>query len=222
MSVVERPGGDPETRREGDRGGEALEGCTDPGRGIGLTTTATGPERAVSVRESPASPETKPWRRRFYDRRVCPVCGRWFTATASNQRFCPPTDRDRDRAEHSQPRSRCAKRADNAKQPGWDPASRPCSSPSSAPSAGSVACLGRTCLPTRPGSVAAATSRYGTAPRNGRRGDAPTRAAYKPSHAPMAWRPCLRTTCRAAWTRRCRPRPRASSLGDSCLLSRRS
>jgi hypothetical protein len=46
-------------------------------------------------------------------------------ATHFNQVYCPPTDRDRARAPNSQPRSRCAKRADNAKQRGWDRASRP-------------------------------------------------------------------------------------------------
>jgi hypothetical protein len=64
-------------------------------------------------------------RRRTYGVRTCPVCGASFVANHHNQTYCPPTDLDRARAKNSQPRSRCAKRADNAKQRGWDPASRP-------------------------------------------------------------------------------------------------
>jgi hypothetical protein len=71
MSGVGHPGGDPET------------------------PLTAGPERAVAVREIPAGGERK------YGRRICPVCGDEFTAASSNARFCPPTERDRERAENS-------------------------------------------------------------------------------------------------------------------------
>jgi hypothetical protein len=97
----------------------------------GGARTATGvplvalPVRTGEVRfRERKSGEGSRWRR-TYGLRTCPVCGREFTATHHNQRFCPPTDLDRARARNSQPRSRCAKRADNGKQGGWDPASRP-------------------------------------------------------------------------------------------------
>jgi hypothetical protein len=97
------------------------------------TTPGGGPEEAaqhrtgeVRFREKNSQPlGEKRRRRRTYGVRICPVDGRSFVATSSNQVYCPPTDRDRKRAPNSQPRSRCAKRADNAKQRGWDPASRP-------------------------------------------------------------------------------------------------
>ena len=44
--------------------------------------------------------------------RTCPVCGTLFIPATANQIYCPPTDADRARR-NSQPRSRCAKRADN-------------------------------------------------------------------------------------------------------------
>jgi hypothetical protein len=48
--------------------------------------------------------------------RTCPVCGDTFTPAVHNQVFCPPTDEDRRRVQDGQPRSRCARRAANAKQ----------------------------------------------------------------------------------------------------------
>jgi hypothetical protein len=90
MSRYGAPGGDPET------------------------PLSAGPFEAAAVRENPGSPGRKPRRRRrFYGRRVCPVCGREFTATTSNQRFCPPTDADRAKG-NLQTRSWCAKAHDNA------------------------------------------------------------------------------------------------------------
>jgi hypothetical protein len=63
--------------------------------------------------------------------RECPVCRIEFTPTHHNQRFCPPSDDDRARVgPNTQPRSRCAKRAENAKRNGgWDPSSRPLAAP---------------------------------------------------------------------------------------------
>jgi hypothetical protein len=45
--------------------------------------------------------------------RVCPTCGGTFTPTVASQRFCPPTKEDRLRVA-GQPRSRCARRYQNA------------------------------------------------------------------------------------------------------------
>jgi hypothetical protein len=54
--------------------------------------------------------------------RVCPVCGNEFVPGTANQVYCPPTDDDRARARNGQPRSRCAKRADNARyRAGYEP-----------------------------------------------------------------------------------------------------
>lgn len=47
---------------------------------------------------------------------TCPVCGRSFAPTTANQRFCPPTDRDRIAAKNGQSRSRCAREASNHQQ----------------------------------------------------------------------------------------------------------
>ena len=49
--------------------------------------------------------------------RGCPVCGNEFVPATANSRYCPPTDDDRRRAgPNTQPRSQCAKRADNSRQ----------------------------------------------------------------------------------------------------------
>jgi hypothetical protein len=85
--------------------------------------------------------------------RACPVCGRSFKPAVAGQVYCPPTDRDRERAKNSQPRSRCAKRADNAKQRGWDdPASRPLLEPFE------CAWCGKRCVPG--GNVPANATRF--------------------------------------------------------------
>lgn len=56
------------------------------------------------------------------EQRTCPTCGASFTPTYRSQRFCPPTDADRERitarGTKTQVRSRCAKRYDNARQRG--------------------------------------------------------------------------------------------------------
>jgi hypothetical protein len=53
-------------------------------------------------------------RRKPLEPRTCPVCGNEFVPATANQRYCPPTAEDRARR-NGQPRSRCAKRADNAR-----------------------------------------------------------------------------------------------------------
>jgi hypothetical protein len=98
-------------------------------------------ERYNARRRKPPSPA-----------RTCPVCGRTFKPTHHGQVYCPPTDLDRARANNSQPRSRCAKRADNAKQRGWDPSSRPLLEPFD------CAWCGKRCVPGQ--NVAAHATRF--------------------------------------------------------------
>lgn len=51
------------------------------------------------------------------EQRTCPTCGSSFIPGTANQRYCPPTDADRERrADASQARSRCAKRGANHAQ----------------------------------------------------------------------------------------------------------
>lgn len=55
------------------------------------------------------------------DERICPVCGKSFRPRSPAAVYCPP--------QPGKQRSRCAKRAENAKRGGWDPASRPMPAP---------------------------------------------------------------------------------------------
>lgn len=48
-------------------------------------------------------------------REICAVCGSEFVPAVANQRYCPPTEEQRRRAK-GQPRSRCARRAQNHEQ----------------------------------------------------------------------------------------------------------
>jgi hypothetical protein len=69
-----------------------------------LKAFSAGPYEAAAVRETDRKPT-----------RLCPVCGAEFTPNSPSQRYCPPTDEQRQRRK-SQPRSRCAKRAMNHRQ----------------------------------------------------------------------------------------------------------
>ena len=83
------------------------------GEPLSTLPTGTGEVGSREKNSQRVGEKLAPWRP-TYGVRTCPVCGGEFTAAHFNQVYCPPTDRDRERAPNSQPRSRCAKRADNA------------------------------------------------------------------------------------------------------------
>ena len=122
------------SRRTG--AGRCVMSRTDPTP----ATPSPVPEGTVRgcVRERKSTEDSTP--NRTYGLRICPVDGRSFEATTPNQVYCPPTDQDRAGPRNSQPRSRCTKRADNAKQRDQDPTARPCRPRSTVPGVRSVVC----------------------------------------------------------------------------------
>jgi hypothetical protein len=77
-----------------------------------------------------------------FGRRECPICGCEFEALTSNAVYCPPSEAQRQR--QANPRSRCARRALNAKQRGQE---------LTAPLPAPFVCVrcGRHCVPGRDG-----------------------------------------------------------------------